>query len=81
MSYQQSPVAEGCVKCQRSVEVTCDNPAPICDICDGIERIVLSMDALRLQRKYAESDKIRDELARIGILVSQGKNGSQWRIK
>ncbi|MFO7978182.1 MAG: cysteine--tRNA ligase [Bacteroidales bacterium] len=35
----------------------------------------------RQQKDWATSDKIRDELARLNIIVKDGKDGSSWEIK
>lgn len=33
------------------------------------------------KKDYAASDKIRDELAKIGVLVKDGKDGATWELK
>ena len=44
-----------------------------------IETLVERREALRRQRQYAAADEIRDELARLGIVVEDVAQGSRWR--
>jgi cysteinyl-tRNA synthetase len=36
---------------------------------------------LREQKLWSLSDKIRDELVRLGVILEDGKSGTQWRWK
>ena len=47
----------------------------------AIERQVAARIEARRQRNWAESDRIRDELASAGILLEDGPDGTTWRRK
>jgi len=44
-----------------------------------IDALVARRDALRKERKFAEADAIRDELASAGIVIEDVAGGSRWR--
>jgi len=46
-----------------------------------IERLVASRAAARAARNWAESDRIRDELAAAGVILEDGAGGTTWRRK
>jgi len=46
-----------------------------------VERLVQKRNAARQARNFAEADRIRDELARIGIVLKDSKNGTAWEIE
>ena len=37
--------------------------------------------AARAAKDFAASDRLRDELASIGVLVEDGRDGQRWRLK
>jgi cysteinyl-tRNA synthetase len=43
-----------------------------------IQRVVDLRHAARARRDYAESDRLRDALARAGVVLHDGKNTTQW---
>lgn len=45
-----------------------------------IQRVVELRQAARARRDYAESDRLRDVLGRAGIVLHDGKNGTEWRF-
>ena len=47
----------------------------------AIDRQVAARIEARRQRNWAESDRIRDELASAGILLEDGPDGTTWRRK
>jgi cysteinyl-tRNA synthetase len=47
----------------------------------AIERLVKARIAARRARNWAESDRIRDELAARGVVVEDGPTGTTWRRK
>ena len=47
----------------------------------AIDRQVTARIEARRQRNWAESDRIRDELASAGILLEDGPDGTTWRRK
>jgi cysteinyl-tRNA synthetase len=48
---------------------------------EEIERRIAARIDARRQRNWAESDRIRDELAGVGILLEDGASGTTWRRK
>ena len=46
-----------------------------------IERLVAARDEARRRRDWAESDRLRDELAALGVTVKDGKAGATWELK
>jgi cysteinyl-tRNA synthetase len=44
-----------------------------------IDALLDRREALRRERKFAEADAIRDELAARGIVIEDGAGGSRWR--
>jgi cysteinyl-tRNA synthetase len=47
---------------------------------DRIERLVAARSAARARKDWEESDRIRDELAAMGILLKDSKDGTTWEI-
>jgi cysteinyl-tRNA synthetase len=46
-----------------------------------IERLVAVRDEARKRRDWAESDRLRDELAALGVAVKDSKSGATWEFK
>ena len=46
-----------------------------------IERLVAVRDEARKRRDWAESDRLRDELAALGVTIKDGKAGATWEFK
>jgi cysteinyl-tRNA synthetase len=44
-----------------------------------IEALLAGRQALRTERRFAEADEIRDQLARAGIVIEDGPDGARWR--
>jgi cysteinyl-tRNA synthetase len=47
---------------------------------DRIERCIAARTAARKVRNFAEADRIRDELAAMGIVLKDTKDGTTWEI-
>ena len=47
---------------------------------EEIERRIAARNAARLSKNFAESDRIRDDLAAIGIVLKDGKDGTTWEV-
>jgi len=46
----------------------------------SIERLVSERIAARVRKDWKESDRIRDELAKMGIVLKDSKDGTTWEI-
>ncbi len=52
------------------------------ELVDGLMQMILSFrQQAKLNKDYAASDKIRDELIKLGIVVKDGKDGSAWTLE
>ena len=47
---------------------------------EKIDALVVSRNAARKARNFAESDRIRDELAKMGVVLKDSKDGTTWEI-
>ncbi|MGA8820792.1 MAG: cysteine--tRNA ligase [Xanthobacteraceae bacterium] len=45
-----------------------------------IEKLIVARDAARKAKNFAESDRIRDELAKMGVVLKDSKDGTTWEI-
>jgi cysteinyl-tRNA synthetase len=45
-----------------------------------VEQMISARDAARKAKKFAESDRIRDELAKLGVVLKDTKDGTTWEI-
>ena len=51
------------------------------DLTSGqIERLVTQRNHARAQKDWKESDRIRDELAKMGVVLKDSKDGTTWEI-
>jgi cysteinyl-tRNA synthetase len=46
-----------------------------------VYRLVADRKAARTRKDWAESDRIRDELAAMGIVLKDSKDGTTWEVK
>ncbi len=46
-----------------------------------VERLVAARTAARTAKNWAESDRLRDALADIGVVVKDSKDGTTWEVK
>jgi len=46
----------------------------------SIDALVSARNAARKARDFKESDRIRDELAAMGVVLKDSKNGTTWEI-
>ena len=45
-----------------------------------IDALVAMRNAARSTKNFAESDRIRDELAKMGVVLKDTKDGTTWEI-
>jgi cysteinyl-tRNA synthetase len=45
-----------------------------------VRTLVAAREAARNARNYKESDRIRDELAKMGVVLKDSKDGTTWEI-
>jgi cysteinyl-tRNA synthetase len=50
------------------------------DQTEQIEALVAARVAARREKNFAESDRIRDELAKMGVVLKDTKDGTTWEI-
>jgi cysteinyl-tRNA synthetase len=46
-----------------------------------IEMLITMRAQARTNRNWAESDRIRDELLKVGVVLEDGKNGTVWKVE
>ena len=47
---------------------------------DRIKVVIAARDAARKAKNFKESDRIRDELAKMGVVLKDTKDGTTWEI-
>ena len=47
---------------------------------DEIERLIAARNAARKAKDFEKSDRIRDELAKMGVVLKDTKDGTTWEI-
>jgi cysteinyl-tRNA synthetase len=47
---------------------------------ERIEQLIEDRTAARKTKNFAESDRIRDELAKMGVVLKDSKDGTTWEI-
>ena len=51
-------------------------------IVDSLMQVILSLrKEARANKDWAKSDMIRDELAKAGIVIKDGKDGASWTME
>ena len=45
-----------------------------------IERLIAERNQARADKNWAESDRIRDQLTTMGVVLEDGKGGTTWRL-
>ena len=54
-------------------------PDEAADLPDGAAELLAARDAARASRDFATSDRLRDELAALGVAVEDTRDGQRWR--
>jgi len=54
-------------------------PDEAADLPDGAAELLAAREAARVNRDWAASDRLRDELATLGIAVEDTRDGQRWR--
>jgi cysteinyl-tRNA synthetase len=47
---------------------------------EAVERVVALRAQARLEKNWAESDRLRDALARCGVELKDGKDSTTWSV-
>jgi cysteinyl-tRNA synthetase len=47
---------------------------------ERIEQLIEDRTAARKTKNFTESDRIRDELAKMGVVLKDSKDGTTWEI-
>ena len=47
---------------------------------EAVDLLISSRTAARARKDFAESDRIRDELAAMGVVIKDSKDGTTWEI-
>ena len=47
---------------------------------DEIERLIAARNAARREKNFREADRIRDELAAMGVVLKDSKDGTTWEV-
>ncbi len=45
-----------------------------------VSTLIAARDAARLRKDFKESDRIRDELAAMGVVLKDSKDGTTWEL-
>jgi len=45
-----------------------------------VDKLIRARNAARQAKNFAESDRIRDELAAMGVVLKDTKDGTTWEI-
>ncbi len=56
------------------------NPKAIVVNRDVVETLIANRTAARARKDFRESDRIRDELAAMGVIIKDSKDGTTWEI-
>ena len=63
--------------------LTLEEPANMVSDADAekIEGLIQKRQELRAARKFAEADKVRDELTALGVVLEDSAQGTTWKKK
>ena len=45
-----------------------------------VEKLISARSSARIAKDFKESDRIRDELAAMGVVLKDSKDGTTWEI-
>jgi cysteinyl-tRNA synthetase len=65
---------------QTKKEYLASNPKAIVVKKDVVDGLVAARTAARARKDFAESDRIRDQLAVMGVVIKDSKEGTTWEI-
>ncbi|HCK79353.1 MAG TPA: cysteine--tRNA ligase [Actinobacteria bacterium] len=55
-------------------------PPVVVDLPAGAQELLAARDAARAAKQWSDSDRLRDELAALGVTVTDTKDGQQWSM-
>ena len=65
---------------QTAAQWTGFRPASIAVDENKVTTLIAARNAARQARNFKESDRLRDELAKMGVIVKDSKDGTTWEI-
>jgi cysteinyl-tRNA synthetase len=70
------------MKLKTQMEITANvvSPQDVKEQKEKIEALIAARNAARRVKDFRESDRIRDELAKMGVVVKDTKDGTTWEI-
>ncbi len=73
-AFDQFDRVLGFIGLRRAEDVRAALPA------EEIERLIAERQAARRRRDFAAADRVRDELARLGIILEDTPSGTRWKV-
>jgi cysteinyl-tRNA synthetase len=68
------------IRMQMEIKTTVVTSHDVAEQRKKIEALVATRNAARRNKDFAESDRIRDELAKMGVVLKDSKDGTTWEI-
>jgi cysteinyl-tRNA synthetase len=68
------------IRMQLEVKTTVVTSQDVAEQRKKIEALIVMRNAARREKNFAESDRIRDELAAMGVVLKDSKDGTTWEI-
>ena len=62
------------------IDETKDNDKRRDDVAAEVEKLLADRTAARARKDFKESDRIRDELAAMGVVIKDSKEGTTWEV-
>ena len=49
-------------------------------VAEEVDKLIAQRATARLRKDFKESDRIRDQLAAMGVIIKDSKDGTTWEI-